>query len=154
MCLLMILFLQFLSLLIGLVLVFIFGNKGFFINLALVLIVVFINRLLNLQQILFIIILAICSYLLVIFIDHLVKRKYNSLPIREMIVGGSALSILAGMILRPLLAGTVLGPVLGVPLIRRLTKLGFKAFLLTFGGFLIRTIYSLALNIYVIVKLI
>jgi len=144
---------QSLLLLIGLSLVVILGNKGYFINLCLGLGIIFLNQLLNLEQILFILGSAIGFYILVKYLENLVIKKYQSLPIREMIIGGSALSILVGMILRPLFFSTVFGPVLGVTLIRRFAKLGYKALFLTFSGFFIRIIYSSILNLYIIVKL-
>lgn len=144
---------QSLLLLIGLGLVVILGNKGYFINLCLGLVIIFLNQLLKLEQILFILGSAIGFYVLIMYLDNLVIKKYQSLPLREMIIGGSALSILVGTILHPLFISTVLGPVLGIPLLRRFAKLGYKALFLTFSGFVIRIIYSSILNLYIVVKL-
>lgn len=149
----MTLFLQFIALLIGLVMVGVFGKKGFFVNLAIGLFILFGNKIVSLNQVLILIISAVGLYLLAEYINNIARKTYDPFPIREMILGGSALSILAGMVLRPIFSGAVLGPILGVPLLRRLTKLGYKAILLTFGSFILRFLYSLILNIYIIFKL-
>lgn len=151
--LLLTLFIQLLILLLGIVFVNFFGVKGYFINLAIVTIIVIYNDLLVREHFLVILLIMVGIYFLARYIVNYVKKAYDPLPIREMVLGGSAVGLLAGMIVRPIFVGIILGPVLGVPLLRRLARLGLKAVFLTFGGFLLRLLFSVALNVYIIFKL-
>ena len=149
----MTLFFQLIIMLLGLATVTVFGSKGFFSNLILAILIMLTNEIANLKQIIYLMLFATTIYFLAEYVNKMARKKYDSLPIREMVLGGTAISILAGMVIRPIFSGAMIGPILGVPLLRRIKKLGYKAILLSFGSFLLRFVFSLILNVYVIVNL-
>ena len=118
---------QSLLLLIGLSLVVILDNKGYFINLCLGLGIIFLNQLLNLEQILFILGSAIGFYILVKYLENLVI-KISILTYSRNDYRWLCLKYLSWYDTAPIIFSTVFGPVLGVPLIRRFAKLGYKAY--------------------------
>src|SRR5690554_4051372 len=99
----MALFLQFLSLFLGLILVGLLGNKGYFLNLAIILLIILGNKLFTVGQIFLILLSAISIYYVAKYINRVAIRKFDPLPVREMVIGGSALSLFIGMILRPII---------------------------------------------------
>lgn len=149
----MALFFQFMSLLLGIVLVAVLGSKGYFLNLVIVSALSLVNKMFSQVQFLYFLFVSLALYFLTVYLDSISRKKYDPFLLGEMLLGGSAISLLAGMLLRPMFAGIVLGPVLWVPVLRRLAKLGLKALLLTIAGFSLRFLYSLILNFYIIVKL-
>jgi len=150
----MALFFQFLALLFGIAAISFGRTKGYFLNLAIVILILLFNsKMFHLKRIVVIITLSLFIYFLAIYITALVNKKYEQLPIRDMAFGGATLSLLFGMVLRPILSGAVFTPVLIVPLLRRYIKLGIKALLFTFSGYLLRLLYSLTLNVYIIIQL-
>ncbi|MDS1030010.1 hypothetical protein RDV78_05810 [Bacillota bacterium LX-D] len=143
-----------LLLIIGLLITLLIGVKGFMINSLLLLVIILSNN--NFVPLVFILnfFILVLAAIISLALDKYSRRKFDPLPIREIIIGSSALGITIGMLFSPIWLGEIFALFMGTPLLRRYALLGRKAILLTCAGWLIRNFTIWVLTIWHIVELI
>ncbi|WP_227765855.1 hypothetical protein [Zhaonella formicivorans] len=150
----MVLFAITILLLFGIAVTALYGYKGVLFNLLLLVGISMADGLEAISGSELLIILGISTGAMVfsLLLDRLSKKILDPFPLRELFFGGYSLGILVGMLLAPVLAGGVFGTVMGLPLLRRYSRLGLKAMFLTFGGWMGRVIAVTILNIWFLIS--